>query len=71
MLKSPPSLPLIIEYFVLAFGDPNSSLSVTLSLITSTPASLSGTDVDIWGKKQEHLLNSVQDKLISTLLFSI
>lgn len=49
MLKSPLSLPLIIEYMVLAFGDPNSSLSVAFSLITSTPASFSGTDVDNWG----------------------
>lgn len=50
MLKSPPSLPLIIENLPLAFGDPNSSLSITFSLITSTPTPFSGTDVDIWWK---------------------
>ncbi len=55
MLKSPPSLPLIIEYLVFAFGEPSSSLSVTFSLITSTPASFSGTDVDICGEKSKKL----------------
>lgn len=59
MLNSPPSLPLISEYLVLAFGDPNSSLSMTFILMTSTPTAFSGTDVDIWGgKNQDTLLNA-------------
>lgn len=62
MLKSPLSLPLIIEYLVLAFGEPNSSLSVTFSLITSAPTSFSGTEVDIWGKSKKLCCMRVQIK---------
>lgn len=58
ILKSPLSLPLTIEYLVLAFGDPNSSLSVTFSVVTSTPISFSGTNVDIWGEKGKKLSRS-------------
>lgn len=47
MLNCPPSLPLTRENLALAFGDPNSSLSVTVILRTSVPATFSGTDVDI------------------------
>lgn len=60
MLNSPPLLPLIMEYLVLAFGDPSSSSSVTLSLITSTPTSFSGTDVDIWLESKIKILNAVK-----------
>lgn len=49
MLNSPPSLPSISENLVLAFGDPNSSLSVTLSLMTSAPTTFSGTAAELWG----------------------
>lgn len=48
MLNSAPSLPWMSEYTVLAFGDPNSSLSVTLSLATSAPTAFSGTDAELW-----------------------
>lgn len=47
MLNCPPSLPLTRENLALAFGDPNSSLSVTFILRISTPATFSWTDVDI------------------------
>lgn len=55
MLNSPPSLPLISEYLVLAFGDPNSSLSLTFSLTTSTPTTFSGTDAALWGNNGKNL----------------
>lgn len=55
MLNSPPSLPLISEYLVLVFGDPNSSLSLTLSLTTSAPTTFSGTDAKLWRNNARNL----------------
>lgn len=55
MLNSPRSLPLISEYLVLVFGDPNSSLSLTLSLTTSAPTTFSGTDAELWRNNVKNL----------------
>lgn len=57
MMNSPPWLPWR-EYLVLALGDPNSSLSVTLSLATSAPTTFSGTDVEIWRSDARKSTNS-------------
>lgn len=59
MQNSPPSLPWISAYLVLAFGDPNPSLSVTLSLATSAPTTFSGTDAELWRNDAQKSTNSV------------